>query len=975
MSTDAELDAELGYVESYSPGRDRLRPRAHFASDVPAVQLDGAWRFRLASGLGDLTSGFQEPGFADGGWDELAVPAFWQLNGYGSPAYTNINFPFPIDPPRVPDANPTGEYRREFELGEDFPLERAVLRFEGVDSCFAVWVNGVRLGDGKGSRLPTEFDASGAVRHGRNVVAVRVHQWSGGSYLEDQDMWWMSGIFRSVRLLARGLEDYFVHADYDHVTATGTLRVETSQAAVLNVPELGLVDADPEGPHSFTVEPWSDETPRLYEGELVVGGERVPLRIGFRRVAVEDGQIVVNGRPILFRGVNRHEWHPRNGRVMDHETMRRDVLLMKRHNINAVRTSHYPPHPDFLALCDEYGLWVIDECDYETHGFEFVGWVGNPSAEPVWREALLDRAARMVERDKNHPSIIIWSLGNEAGRGENLAAMAEWIRGRDDSRLIHYEGDWFGCSYVDVYSRMYAGYEEVDEIGQRIEAPTADPADDEHRRAIPFIQCEYGHAMGNGPGGLRDYQDMFEKYPRLAGGFIWEWIDHGIEQTDENGVTYYAYGGDFGEELHDSNFVADGLIFPDRTPSPGLIDFKKVIEPVRASVDAASRTIEISNLHHSRDTGYLRWEWTVEAEGVEVASGALDVEPVAAGGRLSVAWPKDAADATGDGELWLTVRGVLAADALWAEAGHDIVWGQARISDAQPAHVVPTGAPVTRDDVIELGTAVFDAKTGVLRRIGGIDVEGPRLDLWRAPIDNEVWGEHGPRLEPLAQRWHKAGLHRLHHKTLGVEVTANGLEVRTRLGAAAVDFGMDVLYRWTTGADDALWLDVVVDPYGTWTVPLPRLGVSLTLPGEYDHVEWFGLGPDEAYRDAANAARVGRFRKSVAEWQTPYVRPQENGNRKDVRWARITDTSGDRGLSVLGAPVIDVSVKPWSTHALAAANHRNDLQSDGRIHVNLDHAHQGVGSAACGPVLPEKDTLLPGHAEFRIGFAEIDGES
>ncbi|HWG23026.1 glycoside hydrolase family 2 TIM barrel-domain containing protein [Actinospica sp.] len=971
-------DVDVAYVESYSPGRDRLRPRAYFASDAPAVELDGTWRFRLAAGSGDLTPGFEEPEFSDGGWDELPVPSLWQLHGYGAPAYTNVRYPFPIDPPRVPDANPTGEYRREFELPEDFPLDRAVLRFEGVDSCFAVWINGVRLGDGKGSRLPTEFDAArAALRCGRNVIAVRVHQWSGGSYLEDQDMWWMSGIFRSVRLLARGLEDYFVHADYDHETGTGTLRVETSQPARLNVPELGIEDADPAGPSTLPVEPWSDETPRLYAGELVVDGERVPLRIGFRRVAVQDGRIVVNGQPILFRGVNRHEWHPRTGRALDHETMLADVLLMKRHNINAVRTSHYPPHPEFLALCDEYGLWVIDECDYETHGFDALGWAGNPSAEPVWREALLDRAARMVERDKNHPSIIIWSLGNEAGVGENLAAMAETIRGRDGSRLIHYEGDR-ASAYVDVYSRMYAGYEEVDEIGRGVEPATADPADDAHRRSIPFMQCEYGHAMGNGPGGLRDYQDMFEKYPRLAGGFIWEWIDHGIEQTDADGVTYYAYGGDFGEELHDGNFVADGLIFPDRTPSPGLIDFKKVIEPVRVTVDAVSRTLEIGNLHHSRDTGYLRWEWTVEAEGVEVVGGTVEIEPVAAGQSGSAAWPKEADDSAGDGELWLTVRGVLAEDELWAEAGHEIAWGQGRIDAPQPAEVpAPAVSPSSRDGSIQLGTAIFDAQTGVLRSVGGIDVEGPRLDVWRAPIDNEVWGEHGPRHEPLASRWHDAGLHRMHHKTLGVEATATGIEVRTRLGAAAVGFGLDVLYRWTTDAADVLWLDVVVDPYGTWTVPLPRLGVALTLPGEYDHVEWFGLGPCEAYRDAANAVRVGRYHREVTAMQTPYVRPQENGNRRDVRWARLSDASGDRGLLLIGSPVIDLTVKPWSTRTLEAAKHGSDLRPDdgARIHVNLDHAHQGVGSAACGPELPEKDTLHATHAEFRIGFAEIVGES
>ena len=297
------------------------------------------------------------------------------------------------------------------------------------------------------------------------------------------------------------------------------------------------------------------------------------------------------------------------------------------------------------------------------------------------------------------------------------------------------------------------------------------------------------------------------------------------------------------------------------------------------------------------------------------------------------------------------------------------------MSRRPPRSQAPAVTPAARDGVVRLGTATFDARTGVLRSVGGIDVEGPRLDIWRAPIDNEVWGEHGPRHEPLQSRWRNAGLHRMHHKTLSVSATESGLEVRTRVGAAAVGFGLDVRYQWTTDGADVLWLDVVVDPYGTWTVPLPRLGVALTLPGEYDHVEWFGLGPGEAYRDAANAVRVGRYRSRVAAMQTPYVRPQENGNRHDVRWARLTDAGGDRGLSVIGSPVLDSSAKPWSTQTLDAATHRNDLRPDGRIHVNLDHAHQGVGSAACGPMLPEKDTLHAAQAEFRIGFAEIDGES
>ena len=371
-----------GYVEDLGAGRGRLRARAWFGSSLPVIDLDGWWRFRLAAGLHDLSGGFERTGFDDSGWAELAVPSCWQMAGHGAPAYTNVTYPFAVDPPRVPDANPTGEYRCRFGVPDGFPLPRAVLRFDGVDSCFAVWLNGARLGDGKGSRLPTEFDVSGTLRHGQNVLAVRVHQWSAGSYVEDQDMWWLSGIFRPVRILARGLADFFVQADFDPGSGRGTLAVQSTAPARLSVPELGLAGADPAGPHVIEgVEPWSDERPRLYAGEIVAGQERIAVRIGFRSVAVVDGVLTVNGAPILLRGVNRHEWDPRTGRTLTPETMLADVLAMKRHNVNAVRTSHYPPDPRFLDLCDSHGLWVIDECDVETHGFAFGGWRGNPSAD------------------------------------------------------------------------------------------------------------------------------------------------------------------------------------------------------------------------------------------------------------------------------------------------------------------------------------------------------------------------------------------------------------------------------------------------------------------------------------------------------------------------------------------------------------------------------------------------------------------
>ena len=984
------MPAEYAYVEDPSPGRGRLRPRAWFGSSLPFIDLNGPWRFRLAAGWPDLTRGFERPEFDDSGWAELPVPSCWQLAGSGAPGYTNVRYPFPVDPPRVPDANPAGEYRRRFEVPSGFPLARAVLRFEGVDSCFAVWLNGVRLGDGQGSRLPTEFAVSATLRPGRNVLAVRVHQWSAGSYLEDQDMWWLSGIFRPARIVAQGLEDFFVHADFDPGRGRGTLSVQTTVSGLpgspgsparLTVPELGLAAADPAGPHVIEdVEPWSDERPRLYAGEIAAGDERVAVSIGFRRVLVVDGVLTVNGVPVLLRGVNRHEWDPRTGRTLSPETMLADVLAMKRHNINAVRTSHYPPDPRFLDLCDAYGLWVIDECDLETHGFVFEDWRGNPSDDPAWREAYLDRAARMVERDKNHPCVIAWSLGNEAGTGENLAAMAAWIRARDGSRLIHYEGDHENCSYADVYSRMYVGYSELAALGHRQEPRTADPRHDAHRRGLPFLLCEYAHAMGNGPGGLRDYAELFEAHPRLAGGFVWEWIDHGIARTAADGIPcslYYAYGGDFGEEVHDGNFVIDGLVFPDRTPSPGLGEYKKVAEPVRIGVDPRARTISVRNLHHTRDTGYLRWRWVLEEEGVPLGRGELAVPTVRAGGAASAGWPEKLsglAGRAGRGEVWLTVSAVLGEAESWAPAGHEVAWAQERVdgrtdqpdsrkaAGAWAVATAGTGLVAARaadgEDVITLGTARFDGQTGVLISVGGLELEGPRLELWRAPIDND---------RPLVGAWRRAGLDRLRHKVLGVEVGAAGLTVRSRVGAAGTGLGMDVVYRWRAEAD-LVWLTAAVTPRGTWDAPLPRLGVAFTLAGEDAELEWFGLGPGEAYRDSESAVRVGRYRRSLAELQTPYVRPQENGNRRAVRWARLSRSDG-AVLSIFGDPVVDLTARPWSTAALAGARHTCDLRPDGRIHLHLDAAHHGLGSASCGPPVPVWHALAAVPASFTIGLA------
>ncbi|WP_432093524.1 glycoside hydrolase family 2 TIM barrel-domain containing protein [Streptomyces sp. bgisy100] len=976
MSTpDSPLPTDLPYYEAPSPGHGTLPPRAWFpASDAARLSLDGTWRFRLSPTADAEDESFARRSFDASDWDELRLPAHWVLHGHGAPAYTNTAYPFPVDPPHLPDENPTGDHRFVFDLPERWDGE-SVLRFEGAESCARVWLNGEELGTFKGSRLPHEFSVGALLRPRGNVLAVRVHQWSSGSYLEDQDQWWLPGIFREVTLLHRppgAVRDFFVHASYDHRDGTGTLRVDAEPGdARITVPELGLDLAAGEQV-TVPVEPWSAEIPRLYEGVLATAGERVPLRIGFRTVAVEDGVLRVNGRRILFRGVNRHEFHPEHGRALDRETMRRDVLLMKQHNINAVRTSHYPPHPAFLDLCDTYGLWVIDECDLETHGFHALGWRGNPVDDARWTPALLDRAERMVERDKNHPSVVLWSLGNECGTGRGLTAMAGWIRRRDPSRPLHYEGDP-SCADVDVHSRMYADHAEVDRIGRGAASPDDTPEATARHRELPFLLCEYAHAMGNGPGGLSDYQRLFETHERCQGGFVWEWIDHGIACRTGDGRRWFAYGGDFGEELHDGNFVCDGLLFPDRTPSPGLIEYKKVIEPVRIEGDGRAGTVRIGNGHDVADLSGLAFLWSYEAEGRQVAEGTLSVPPLGPGESTEVKLPARP-DTEHAGEALWTVRSVLAADTAWAKAGHEVAWAQLPAVPRPAAPPVrPTAVPRAGEGgVLLLGPGTFDAATGALRYLDGFEVAAPRLDVWRAPTDNDEGAPWQPGLR-MGTLWRGLGLHRMRHRTDSVRAGETELEVRGRVAAAGSGLGLATVFRWTADGEE-LRLGVSVTPEGDWPCALPRLGVRLGVCGSLGLAEWYGGGPGEAYPDTRAASRTGRWSLPVDALQTPYVRPQENGARADVRWAELRRDDGT-GLRISGSPTFWFTARRWTSEQLDAAAHTTDLRPGGTVWVNLDHGQQGIGSQSCGPGVLPRYQLRPGPAAFSFTFSTVAAPS
>ncbi|WP_347976956.1 glycoside hydrolase family 2 TIM barrel-domain containing protein [Microbacterium sp. ProA8] len=1029
-SAPARLPDGERYWESVLPGAGRRSPRADALSDAAVQSLNGTWRFRLSPTAEGTGHAFLAEDFDDAAWDIMPVPSHWVLEQFtplaGGPArrmlgteegplYTNTAYPIPLDPPRVSTENPTGDYRLVFDVAADFGP--AVLRFQGVESCAKVWLNGADLGWSTGSRLPFEFDAP--VRPGRNVLCVRVHRWSAGTYLEDQDMWWLPGIFRDVELLARpagAIDDHFVHADYDAATGLGTLRVDASAEAVVEIPELGIRMSAGETA-TVAVEAWSADSPCLYRGTLRSSGEVVELAVGFRRVEIVDGVFTVNGRPVTFRGVNRHEHHPDTGRALDRDTMIQDIVMMKRANIDAVRTSHYPPHPEFLRLCDEYGLWVVVEVDLETHGFIYEGWAHNPPALPEWREALMDRLRRTVERDKNRPSVVVWSLANESMTGDGFGDMRAWLDERDPSRPVLYERD---PSYrdSDFYSLMYPSLDLLEQIGRREEprggrlsmhgmvfgdadavAPLPDgvtEADEERRRGLPFLLVEYAHAMGNGPGSLQDYWRIINAHDRLCGAFVWEWIDHGFHAVTADGVPFVMHGDDVEYEPRGGRFSLHGLVFSDRTPTPGLVELAKAHEPVSIGLDG--RGVRIVNNRHCANTSDLVFRWCVEAAGETVASGKLPATTVASGETVEAEIPDAAtaaiadAEASGAGEIVLTVEAALAAEAAWASAGHVIAWSQ-RVAAAvlpgeaataplggevpsrrgmpAPVVVVPAGGVRTAEDwrdddaapdpgrgsAIALGTGRFDAATGRLVRLGDLEIDGPVLDLYRAPTEND----HGQGdLNNMAAVWRKTMLHRLLHRVDEVAVGDGRLRVSGRTAPRTHPHGVEWTMTWAPDGE-GLVLDVEVDFVGPWAdtpymhrdIPVPRLGLLFGLPGAAQRAAWFGRGPGETYADSYEGSRVGRFERSIDDLQVRYPVPQENGNHVHTRWLEVAGP-GIPSLRVEGRPRFDFTARRWTSHDLDRASRPHELVDSGRVWLNIDHAQQGLGSASVGPALPER---------------------
>lgn len=987
-------------------GRGRVPMRTSILPDGADRSLDGGWRFAWVPSPALVPDGFWDPGFDDSGWETIAVPSHWQLGGQhgGSgrdvPIYTNIQWPFPHeDWPLVPDdENPTGCYRHRFDLPAGWEHDRVVLHFGGVDCSCWVWVNGTEVGYSTDSRLPAAFDVSAVVRPGGNTVAVMVVKYGAASYLEDQDTWWLSGIFRPVRLRRTPhahLRDHRVTTTYDVGSGEGRLRVEIDLVDERGEPldgavvEAELLDAGGRSAVASpwtvavaagagaeaTVEleatvagvrPWSAEDPHLYTLALTMGGQVVRSRVGFREVEVAGGRLRVNGRPVVIRGVNRHEFDPDHGRVLDRASMVRDLELLKQHNVNAVRTSHYPNDERWYDLCDEYGMYLFDEANIESHGL----WSA-PAEDERYLDAFLARVSRMVERDRNHPSVIVWSLGNESGYGPAHDSCVSWLRAHDPTRPIHYHpaGD---RPVVDVVAPMYPS---VDDL---VAAATADPSDPR-----PVIMCEYAHSMGNATGNLGEYWDAVEAHPRLGGGFVWDWVDQGFRRRTEEGVEYWAYGGDFGDRPNDGAFCLDGLVWPDRRAKPALQELKKVHEPVRAHwPDVADPwRLEVENRRDHTDLGDLVCAWRVVVDERTVAAGELELPAVGPGERAPLVLDRpDIALAPGDEEAWLDLSFRLVAATRWADAGHEVAWAQHQLAQVSPPAPPAPAAPTDRSSATAIDTAVetwsmATAQGPLVARfadgaLAGIAV-GPtellvsplRVELWRAPTDNDEnwWGD-----QRLAQTWRAAGLDRLQRTPARATSTADVFRSEHTLWAEGTDTRIEVTQRHWLARPGVLVVETVVDPR-VEVLSLPRVGLALELPAGFDQLLWYGKGPHETYCDRNRGARMGWWSATVAEQLVPYERPQENGNKTEVAWVTLARPDG-AFLSALAADGsrLEVSAHHLGAEDLTGRGHLHELRPRETVVLHLDHRQCGLGNASCGPGVLERYLLPPQPYRFTV---------
>ncbi|KPK74858.1 MAG: hypothetical protein AMJ79_12985 [Phycisphaerae bacterium SM23_30] len=983
--------------------------------------LNGRWKFHWSARPAARPEDFYKLEYEAGGWAEIEVPGNWQLQGYGMPRYRNSAYIFERNPPFIAhDDNPVGSYRRTFIVPDGWQGRQVFLVFDGVDSAFYLWVNGQKAGYSQGSRTPAEFNITKYLREGENVLAAEVYRFCDGSYLECQDMWRLSGIFRDVYLFSIPdvhIRDFFLRSDldedYNNATFEATVQLHKYVESAVSGYALEVDVLDAEGrtfaelarvglslPAGEAVEErigfkahldkphkWSAEDPYLYQVLLTLKDasgkvmEVIPCKFGFREVEIRGGQLLVNGQAIYLKGVNRHEHDPDTGHYVTEESMIRDIKLMKQHNINAVRTCHYPDAPRWYELCDEYGLYLIDEANIESHGMGYRPNVtlGN---RPEWIKAHLERTIRMVERDKNHPSVIIWSLGNEAGDGVCFAETYKWIHQRDPSRPVHYERALLGPN-TDIYCPMYAPISRIVRY-----------AEQEQER--PLILCEYAHAMGNSVGNLQDYWDAIEKYKHLQGGFIWDWVDQAIRKKAPTGEDFWAYGGDFGDQPTDENFCCNGLVQADRKPNPSLYEVKKVYQYIKVyPVKPLEGKFRVHNKYDFLNLDFLDIKWELSVDGLMNQGGNLGSLDLGPKQQKEITIPFSQAMIIPGIEYFLMLRFKLAEDTPWAPKGHVVAWDQFQMEfyfygTGYLGSRRITGRPrieevedyiIARDNNYELKISKKSGSIESYKLKGREIIASPLVpNFWRAPTDND----RGNQMPDRLGSWKKAGPDRtmgyFEYRAIDYTPTFYDKILKKEFGKFSkayilcvnikgyIPIGENSEYSISYYLYDS-GIEVVMSmiPKGDQLPNLPRVGMQMGMPGEFNRMKWFGRGPQETYWDRKTGAAVGIYSGTVQENIHHYVEPQENGNKTDVRWMEITNKDGI-GLRIECQPLLSMSCWPYTMADLEEARHPYEIPKRDITTVNIDYRQMGVGGDNSWGARTHEEYTLPANKEYSYSF-------
>lgn len=990
-------------------------------SSPNVLSLDGIWKFNLVKSPDERPYWFFRDNYDTRDWDEIVVPSNWEMKGYDVPIYVNVSYPHKKDPPRIQhDYNPVGSYKRTFKVPGNWRNKEVFLHFGGVASAFYVWINEQLVGYSQDSKTPAEFNITKYLRSGKNSIAVEVYRWCDGSYLEDQDFWRLSGIQRSVFLHARPktfIRDFFVLGDLSENYTDGILSLDVEvnghgegeyavEASLFDNGQKIYSESKPAeliggkaiitfGKTLSSVKRWSAETPDLYslvislkkDGSIL---ESISSRIGFRKVEIKNAQLLVNGKAVYLKGTNLHEHDDVNGHIIGEALILKDISVMKSHNINAVRTSHYPQQELWYEMCDKYGLYLIDEANIESHGIGYNKDV-TLADKPEWAAAHMARMQAMVERDKNHPSVIIWSLGNEAGDGHNFLNNYKWTKQRDPSRPVQYERAEKSTNtterHTDIVCPMYARIENIESYAK----------DENNDR--PLIMCEYTHAMGNSNGNLQDYWDVIERYPKLQGAFVWDWVDQGILTSNESGEKYWAYGGDFGEEgvPSDGIFCCNGLTWPDRTPKPGLSEVKKVYQYVGFEpVDLRNGLLKIRNKYDFTDLSVFNFDWEIAADGSAIQSGKISFPELAPGNELLVKLPIQQIDPAPSTEYFLNIR--MTRTEEWNIVPADHVYATAQfllVSGSSPAMKQISDAAVlqTRTEGTTLEVAGQDLKVRFNLETGYMDsftfkgrellLKGPEPDFWRPPTDND----YGYGMDRWLGIWKKAGQRM---KVTKADITQQGpgkVTVSFRYDINAPDSSKMAGYAsaYTIFGTGDIIIKNSLEKVSEKIPELPRMGMQMQLPEEFSNLKWYGRGPHENYADRKTSADVGIYESSVADQYTPYIRPQENGYKTDTRWLTLTDDNGN-GIIVCGNPLIGFAalhnihddfespgnLARYRKDAKTANTHTDDVKPRELVNLNVDLGQMGVGGDdSWGARIHPQYRLMERHYEYSFRIRPI----